>query len=587
MKKFIYILMILAVMFIYCKKLPLDNQTRVKGKINCTINLHEETDSNNLKKYALVDRIEISIFQNLNFIMSRELTREGSEGKLSIELDQGNYYRVKAIAFENERVKYSGESGFFNIFGGQTTSIEIELDWILADFDIITISSPQIINQPFVMTVYAKDSVEATIPTFNNSVRLSDETGTISPSTITLTSGIWSGNVTIDQLYSNNKIKVSYDVGSIEKYSNTFNVESPLTIVDLTLPDGSQGVMYSHTLQATGGTGSYYWSIDSGNLPPGLSLSTAGTISGTPTQYSTNPYTFTVKVISGSQSAVKDFSIRIFSFLEYNTKIAFSVTEDNYNTSEIYIMNPDGSNLKRLTNTPTYSNSNPSWSPDGLQVAFGSNRDGNSEIYVMDTDGSNQINLTSSPESEWYPSWSPDGSQIAYSSRIDSSTEILKMNSNGTGRIQLTSISGADLSPSWSPDGLNIIFISYRDAYWEIYKMQADGSNQTRITYDGFVNHNPSWSPDGTIILFVNSSEGNKDIYIMDNNGSNVQNLTNSSWEEAVPSWSPDGSKIVYSSNRSGSWQLYIMNSDGTDPVRISPDDGRQYNYPSWSPFLH
>ncbi|MCH8286841.1 PD40 domain-containing protein [candidate division KSB1 bacterium] len=76
------------------------------------------------------------------------------------------------------------------------------------------------------------------------------------------------------------------------------------------------------------------------------------------------------------------------------TKIVFSSTRDDNNESEtpnleIYVMDADGSNIKRLTNSLRHDGS-PSWSPDGSQIIFESDRNGSFEIYIMNADGSNQ-----------------------------------------------------------------------------------------------------------------------------------------------------------------------------------------------------
>jgi len=85
----------------------------------------------------------------------------------------------------------------------------------------------------------------------------------------------------------------------------------PLVISTTSLPNGYINITYSQTLAASGGSGSYSWSLASGSLCPGLLLSTAGVISGTPTTAGT--YTFTVKVSDGISTATQSLSIIITS----------------------------------------------------------------------------------------------------------------------------------------------------------------------------------------------------------------------------------------------------------------------------------
>jgi hypothetical protein len=84
---------------------------------------------------------------------------------------------------------------------------------------------------------------------------------------------------------------------------------TPLSIVTTSFSNGTVGVAYTQTLQATGGTGSYTWSVTAGSLPAGLSLSTAGILSGTPTSAATS--NFTVQVASGSSSATEALGVTI------------------------------------------------------------------------------------------------------------------------------------------------------------------------------------------------------------------------------------------------------------------------------------
>jgi TolB protein len=114
------------------------------------------------------------------------------------------------------------------------------------------------------------------------------------------------------------------------------------------------------------------------------------------------------------------------------------VTQANGN-SDIFTMNPDGSDQINVTNTPGLSDNGPAWAPNGTKIAFYTLRQPfpNYEVYVMNRDGGDQMNLTN-PALDQEPAWSPDSSKIAFSSDrdgtcTDCNREIYVMNSDGTG----------------------------------------------------------------------------------------------------------------------------------------------------------
>ena len=129
-------------------------------------------------------------------------------------------------------------------------------------------------------------------------------------------------------------------------------------------------------------------------------------------------------------------------------------------SKDICVMDADGSNVVNLIPLAGQEDFDPAWSPDGSRIAFTSNRDGgnsNYEIYVMDADGSNQRRLTTSPAAapawDHEPTWSPDGTRIAFSSARDGNYEIYVMNADGSGQTNLTNSPGNDDQPSWQPLG--------------------------------------------------------------------------------------------------------------------------------------
>ena len=146
---------------------------------------------------------------------------------------------------------------------------------------------------------------------------------------------------------------------------------------------------------------------------------------------------------------------RVPSWSPDGKKIAFVSGRDG--NSEIYVMNADGSNQKRLTNNPA-SDRSPCWSHDGSMIVFSSSISGDrrstpedSEIYVMNADGTERRRLTNNSSYDGSPSWSSDGRKIAFDSDRDGNYEIYVMNADGSEQKRLTVNPAADKDPCWSP----------------------------------------------------------------------------------------------------------------------------------------
>ena len=272
------------------------------------------------------------------------------------------------------------------------------------------------------------------------------------------------------------------------------------------------------------------------------------------------------------------------------TEIAFQSYRDG--NFEIYVMNADGSEPRRLTYESAFDQY-PSLSSDGKKVAFQSQRDGdkNTEVYIINTDGSEETRLTDNPAYDAFPSWSPDGKKIAFASERDGNMNIYVMNADGSEQTRVTNNPGHDVMPSWSPDG-----------NMEIYIINADGTEETRLTNNPGRDVMASFSPDGKKIVFSSGRDEGNGTYVMNADGSKQTWLSNELSHSMAPTWSPDGKKIVFYSfsivkNESQEsdkeeeqlvwWkynaEIFVMNADGSKPKNITNNPAYD-GYPSWSP---
>ena len=227
-------------------------------------------------------------------------------------------------------------------------------------------------------------------------------------------------------------------------------------------------------------------------------------------------------------------------------ELLFSASFNLNNELNIYRMSME----RQITVAVTHNPANdflPDWSPDGQQIAFVSDRDGNYSIYITDAQGNNTRRLFEESNNQYNPVWSPDGKHIAYITESGGYGGVM-LYDMAAGTIEaLTDTFRTHVDPVWKPDGKSVTFVSDLDERWntKIYSVDIASRVISPIFVGGATN--PVWSPDGRYLLYIAGVE-KVNLNIWDDllkkstvfyTGDFVTNDT--------PAWSADGQTINYS----------------------------------------
>jgi TolB protein len=293
-----------------------------------------------------------------------------------------------------------------------------------------------------------------------------------------------------------------------------------------------------------------------------------------------------ITAVPGAENAEAYFSFG-------GSRLIFQSTRPPYECDQIFIMNLDGSGVRRVS-TGKGRTTCAYFLPGDQRILFASTHEAAPEcppkadmshgyvwalykgydIYTAREDGGDMKPLTRSPGYDAEATIAPDGKRIIFTSVRDGDLELYSMNLDGSDVRRLTHEKGYDGGAFYSSDSRRIVYRAHHPKdpeeiaryemllaegliepkALEIMTMAADGSNKTEITHNGKANFAPYFHPNGKQIIFASNQSDPKgrdfDLYLINTDGTGLEQITFNPSFDGFPMFNKDGTRLVFCSNR-------------------------------------
>ncbi|HEY7501247.1 MAG TPA: BamA/TamA family outer membrane protein [Vicinamibacterales bacterium] len=260
-----------------------------------------------------------------------------------------------------------------------------------------------------------------------------------------------------------------------------------------------------------------------------------------------------------------------------------------------------GQVIRKITDTATsahyeslsFLTSAGAWDPSGKRFVFPGLAKGTPILTIVDVDSGRterEIQLAEVHEVV-NPTWSPDGKQIAFSALVGGFNDLFSYDLEKSAIKRLTTDSFAEIDPAWSPDGQKIVFSTDRfttnlqtikPGHLKLAMLDVASGAVTQVGgFDNAKNIGPQWTPDGKSLFFLSDRGGITNIYRMDASGGNVMQLTNmltgaSGITSMSPAMSAAGGRVVFGAYEEDNYNIYAL--DTADQLTGEPPIGLPRN---------